>query len=114
MTQLVCWVVCKDGTCIMSGVVLQPVLDQMLITPDKDASRELLEAYLKLLAEAYQSTCNLAKNFQVRVSHALVSQLWVSTYVGRMLCRTPHSRVKYGLFLFPRRFVSRNCIHELL
>ena len=99
---------------IMSGVVLQPVLDQMLITPDKDASRELLEAYLKLLAEAYQSTCNLAKNFQVRVSHALVSQLWVSTYVGRILSRTPHSGVQYGLFLFPRRFVSRNCIHKLL
>lgn len=49
---------------------LQSVLGQMLSIPDADASRELLEAYLKLLSEAYQSTCNLARSLQVSITSA--------------------------------------------
>lgn len=45
---------------------LQTVLSQMLATPPRDASKDMLEAYLKLLSEAYQSTCTLARNLQVR------------------------------------------------
>ena len=41
------------------------VLTQMLTPPPPEASKEHLEAYLKLLAEAYQSTCTLARNLQV-------------------------------------------------
>lgn len=48
-------------------LAVQNVLSQMLLPPASDASREMLEAYLKLLAEAYQSTCALAKNLQVFV-----------------------------------------------
>ena len=44
---------------------VQTVLTQMLTPPEADGNREMLEAYLKLLAEAYQSTCALARNMQV-------------------------------------------------
>jgi len=46
----------------------------MLTPPATDASREMLEAYLKLLAEAYQSSSTLARNLQVGLRHPLSFQ----------------------------------------
>ena len=52
---------------------MQTVLTQMLSPPEADANREMLEAYLKLLAEAYQSTCALARNMQVCLTCSITS-----------------------------------------
>lgn len=51
---------------------VQMVLSNMLTMPPPDAKKEMLEAFLKLLAEAYQSTCTLARNLQVLFLFILV------------------------------------------